>query len=266
MNKPLALVTLIAAIAAPLSAQADRAWMLPSSTSLSGDEEWITVDAGISDNLFVADHAAMRLDGLAVTAPDGTAVTPVNQLQGRYRSTFDIHLTQAGTYKIANVMTGMNATYVLDGQEQRWRGSAAQFPAALPAGATAIRASVNTHRIETFVTLGAPTRTVFTPTGKGLELVPVTHPGDVAVGETASFTLLNDGQPAPGLKISIGRGAARYRDALEDIETVTDAAGAFTVTWPEAGMYWLNASIRTPPQGGTIGVNTQYSGVVEVLP
>ncbi len=266
MKKSLALFAALAVLAVPAAAQADRAWMLPSSTSLSGEQAWIAIDAGMSDNLFVADHAALRLDNLLITAPDGSTVAPENMMRGRYRSTFDVHLTQPGTWKIANVTSGMTARYMLNGVEARWRGPVGDFPAALPAGAMDIQANFNAHRIETFVTLGAPTDTVFVPTGKGLELVPVTHPGDLIVGEAARFKLLADGQPAAGLTITVGRGAARYRDALEDMTAVTDAAGIFVVTWPEAGMYWLNAAIRTEASGTTPASVVQYSGVVEVLP
>ena len=266
MKKSLAILAALAVLAIPAAAQADRAWMLPSSTSLSGDEEWITIDAGMSDNLFVADHAAMRLDNLVITAPDGSTVPPENMTRGRYRSTFDVHLTQPGTWKIANVTSGMNVRYVLNGVEGRWRGPASDFPTAIPAGAADVQATFNAHRIETFVTLGAPTDTVFVPTGAGLELVPVTHPGDLAAGETAQFKLLKDGQPAAGLTVTIGRGGARYRDALEDMTAVTDGDGVVSVTWPEAGMYWLNAVLRSEAAGSTPATVAQYSGVVEVLP
>ncbi len=266
MKQSLALLAALAVLTMPGAAQADRAWMLPSSTSLSGAEAWIAIDAGMSDNLFVADHAAMRLDNLVITAPDGSTVAPENLTRGRYRSTFDVHLTQPGTWKIANVTNGMNARYTLNGVEGRWRGPASDYPAALPAGATSVQTTFNANRIETFVTLGAPTDTVFVPTGTGLELVPVTHPGDLVAGETARFKLLRDGRPATGLTVTIGRGGARYRDALEDIATTTDAEGVFAVTWPEAGMYWLNAVIRTEADGTTPATVIQYSGVVEVLP
>jgi hypothetical protein len=266
MNKPLALLTLIAALAAPLSAQAHRAWMAPTSTTLSGTEGWIGVDAGMSNGVFIADHAAMRLDGLVITAPDGSTVQPANMMQGRYRSTFDVHLTQAGTYKIANVMGGVNATYTLDGEQKRWRGSAAEFPAALPPGATGVQATRSANRVETFVTLGAPTETVFTPTGEGVELVPVTHPTDLVAGEAGSFRLLNDGRPAANVEVTVARGGSRYRDAPEEITMTTDAEGTFSVTWPQAGMYWISAAVRTPAAGDQLAMNAQYNGAVEVLP
>lgn len=259
-------LALAAALAAPLSAQAHRAWIAPTSTSLSGTDAWVGFDAGMSNGVFVPDHAAMRLDGLVVTAPDGSTVAPEHAMQGQYRSTFDLHLTQPGTYKVANVSSGLNASYKLNGEQKRWRGPASDYPAAIPAGATEVQASRNNNRIETFVTLGQPSDSVLKPTGQGLELAPVTHPNDLAKGEAATFKLLKDGAPAANLDVTIARGGIRYRDNPEEITTRTDAQGAFTVTWPEAGMYWINATVRTPAAGADLATNASYVGVVEVLP
>ena len=46
----------------------------------------------------------------------------------------------------------------------------------------------------------------------------------------------------------------------------TGVDGAFTITWPAAGMYWLNASVRTEGQGQTLGSSASYVASVEVLP
>jgi hypothetical protein len=62
------------------------------------------------------------------------------------------------------------------------------------------------------------------------------------------------------------RGGMRYRDNPEETTVTTGADGAFTVTWPEPGLYWVNASVRTPAQGDTIAANASYVAVFEVLP
>src|SRR3546814_1162763 len=48
------------AIALPFGASAHRAWMLPSSTVVSDDDVWVTVDAAISNDLFYFEHNAMQ--------------------------------------------------------------------------------------------------------------------------------------------------------------------------------------------------------------
>ena len=266
MKRSLALITALAALAAPMSAPAHRAWLAPPSTVLSGESAWVGFDAGMSNGVFIPDHAAMNLAGLTITAPDGSALQAENLHRARYRSTFDLHLTQPGTYKVANVMNGVMATYRENGEEKRWRGQAAEFPGALPEGATDVVATRTSNRIETFVTLGAPTDTVFTNPADGLVMIPVSHPNDLVAGEPATFRLSNDGVAAGGVQVTIARGGTRYRDNPEEMTVVTGADGSFTVTWPEPGMYWLNAAVRTPAQGDTIAANAQYVAVLEVLP
>jgi uncharacterized GH25 family protein len=266
MKKRIALLTALAVLAAPISASAHRAWLVPTSTVLSGADAWVGFDAGMSNGVFIADHAAMRLDGLTITAPDGSTVAPENLMRGHYRSTCDAHLTQQGTYRVANVMTGVVVSYKVDGQTIRWRGAQAEMAANIPAGAADVTATRSDSRVETYVTLGAPTETVFEASGKGLELQPVTHPNDLVAGEAATFKLLRDGQPAADMDVTIARGGSRYRNAIDDVTVHTDADGGFSYTWPEAGMYWINASIRTPAQGDQLASSAQYNGVVEVLP
>lgn len=256
----------LTALAAPVTAQAHRAWLAPTSTVLSGDSAWVGFDAGMSNGVFIPDHAAMNLAGLMITAPDGSTVQPENLHRARYRSTFDLHLTQPGTYKVSNVTGGIMASYRENGEEKRWRGQAAEFPGALPAGATDVVATRTSNRIETFVTLGAPTDGVFADPAEGLAMIPVTHPNDLVAGEPATFRLSNDGIAAAGVEVTIARGGTRYRDAPGEMTVTTGADGSFTVTWPEAGMYWLNAAVRTPARGDAMAANAQYVAVLEVLP
>jgi uncharacterized GH25 family protein len=266
MKKSIALIAALAALALPMSAQAHRAWLAPTSTVLSGTDAWVGFDAGMSNGVFIADHAAMRLDGLTITAPDGSTVAPENLHRARYRSSFDLHLTRPGTYRVANVMGGVVVSYTVDGTTSRWRGAEADIAANVPAGATDVTVTRSDSRVETFVTLGAPTTDNLQPTGKGIELVPVSHPNDLVAGEAATFTLVRDGRPAADLDVTIARGGTRYRDNPEEITVRTGADGSFSVTWPEPGMYWVNASVRTPASGDQPAANAQYNGVMEVLP
>lgn len=266
MKRSLALITVLAALTVPLSAQAHRGWLAPTSTVLSGNDAWVGFDAAMSNGVFIADHAAMRLDGLVITGPDGQPVPAENMHRARYRASFDLHLIRPGTYRVANVMNGVMVSYMQGGEQKRWRGAEAEMADHVPVDATEVSASRSSNRIETFVTLGAPNEIALAPTGEGIELVPVTHPNDLVAGEAASFRLLHDGKPAGDLEVTVARGGTRYRDNPEEMTARTDADGLFTVTWPEPGMYWLSASVRTSGEAGQLATNAQYSGVVEVLP
>ncbi|MEZ5487384.1 MAG: DUF4198 domain-containing protein [Steroidobacteraceae bacterium] len=278
----LALAALGVTAMLPLAADAHRGWMLPSATVVSGEEPWVTVDAAISNDLFYFEHQPMRLDNLKVFAPDGKLVPATNSSTGRYRSTFDVKLDQAGTWRISTLTDVVNANYKLGGENRRLRGTLESLRKELPKDAQDLSVSHSQNRVDVFVTSGKPTDTVLKPSGSGLELVAHTHPNDLVAGEEASFGLVFDGKPAVGVAVSLIPGGIRYRDQLGEIKLVTDQQGRFLVTWPEPGMYWLNANYpprgerednaaannRGPQQRGTLDAparRASYTATLEVL-
>jgi uncharacterized GH25 family protein len=285
MNRPRAFLVVALCIGLPLSAQAHRAWMLPSATVLSGDDLWITVDAAVSNDLFYFEHQPMRIANigprvqttgarggaaarLSITAPDGSEVEAQNGATGRYRSTFDVPIKQKGTYRLAILNDGVFASYKDGGQVKRWRGNAEDFAKEVPQHADGLQATYLQSRIETFVSSGKPTTETLKPTGAGLELAPVTHPNDLVAGTEASFRLLLDGQPAKDVKIAVVPGGNRYRDKLGEMSVTTDADGAFRIKWPEPGMYWMEAVVRDDksPVKEVKQRRAGYVATLEVLP
>jgi len=227
----------------PLAANAHKAWLLPSATVATADQ-WITVDAAVSNDLFYFNHVPLRLNALSIIAPDGSSVAAHNTSTGKYRSTFDVQLQQSGTYKLAVVNQGMFATYEDGGTRRRWRGSPERFTTEVPANAKNLTVSQSQTRVETFVTAGAPTTRALAPSNIGLELVPVTHPNDLYAGEAASFRFLLDGKPAAALPVTVIPGGTRYRDNQEEMQLTTDEQGTLHITWPQPGMYWLEAQVQ----------------------
>jgi len=283
MKRTTLLAALIAA-ALPFSAVAHKQWLLPSSTVVAGNDVWVTVDAAVSNQLYYPDHVAMRLDNVTIATPDGSILQPQNPATGKYRSVFDVPLAQEGTYRIANVNRGLSARW--DTPESL--AAARDKPAAggmggarggflrnatpedlatkIPKDAQNLVVTEGMGRVETFITKGEPSSVA--AIGKGLELVPVTHPNDLFAGEEATFKLMVDGKPASGLEVEIVRGATRYRNAQDEIKATTGTDGSFTVTWPEAGMYWLEASTTddkaSAPQASQRRLS--YVATLEVLP
>ena len=291
-RRALAVLAGLTALSAPLAAEAHRSWLAPANTNFSGDDPWVAVDAAVSNELFYADHRPMNLDSVTAIAPDGQKLPIENGVKGRYRSTFDVHLTQPGTTRIFVLNSNVGGTYVVDGQTYRvgaprggmgggegGSGPGPQSnarpagqrqgpgpapaqgpgpggppgggpralqgvadPAQIPANATDIKLVQSTSRNETFVTRGAPT--ALKPTGVGLELAETSvHPTDLVADEAATFRLLMDGKPAAGVEVTIVAADQRFAaDVPADIKVKTDAQGAFTVKWPTAGFYWLNAT------------------------
>ncbi len=284
--KSLRLIAALSLLSVAGPALAHRQWLLPSGTSFSGTEEWVTVDAAVSNDLFFADHFPLRLDAVKAWAPDGTPAELQNQSTGHYRSTFDVKLDKQGTWKIGTAASSVSGSFKVDGQEWRLGGrggppgpggpggpGAARGPAPtgapgakpagpggpggepgrpqrpsvatvadIPANATDVKLTEMSSRNEFFVTAGAPTTAVFKPTGKGLEMSPITHPDSLVSNEPGKFTFLVDGKPAANLKVTVIPGGKRYRAGEDALELTTGADGVLTVKWPTAGMYWLNAT------------------------
>jgi uncharacterized GH25 family protein len=265
---PVMLATSLAAALVPFAASAHKSWLLPSQTVVAGEKPWVTFDAAVSNDLFYLNHVPIALDRLSITAPDGSRGESANGATGKFRSVFDVELKQEGTYRIAMLNQGLFASWDENGKPKRWRGNAETFATEVPKDAPNLQVTQSIGRVETFVTRGAPNTTALKSTGAGIELVAKTHPNDLFAGETAEFALMIDGKPAAGLDIEIVRGATRYRNAQEEIKVTTGADGSFRVTWPQAGMYWLEAATEdtqtSVPQAKKRRLS--YVATLEVLP
>jgi uncharacterized GH25 family protein len=262
----------VALAGAAVSAHAHKPWLLPSSTYVEAKEPWITVDAAVSEGLFEIDHLPVKLDGIAVTGPDGAIVPLENAQTGKLRSTFDVKMAKPGTYRVALVAQSVMASWKVNGETKRFRGTEEGFAREVPADAQELQVTRTASRLETFASANKTDEAVFKPTGVGLELVPVTHPNDMRAGEKATWRFLLDGKPAANQAFSLIPGGVRYRGTLGEIRQNTDAKGEITFTIPEAGMYLVSASwpAAAPSQPGQPRQmpprRVTYGATVEVLP
>lgn len=268
MKRTLALAAALATLI-PFTASAHKQWLQPSATVVAGNDPWVSVDAAVSNNLFYFDHVAIRTANIAVTAPDGSTVEIQNAHTGKLRSVFDVQLNQTGTWRIAAINTGLMAHWTEDGKPKRWRGNAQTFASEVDTSKADLRVSETVGRVETFVTNGNPNDTALALSGKGIELQAVDgHVNDLFAGETSTFTVFIDGAPAAGLAFEIIRGDTRYRNAQEEITATSDANGQISVTWPSAGMYWLETTSSddktSVPQAAQRRLS--YVATLEVLP
>lgn len=242
MKHTLATLAALSSLLVSIDSHAARAWLLPSQTILAKSGGWVAVDAAMADDLFSVNQAAMNVDTLIITGPDGKPVAPQNVAKSRTRSSFDLELRQAGTYRVSVVDDAVVARWEEDGKPKRWRGNATELTAGIPPNAAKLEVEQVLRRTETFVSVGTPS--ALTAGGKGLELVPVSHPNDLYAGEPARFRFVLDGKPATNLEVTVIGGGTRYRDAPNELRLRTDANGEVTVQWPAAGLYWLDASIQ----------------------
>lgn len=255
----------VALACAAIGAQAHNLFLKPSSTLLiKGDA--VTVDASASDDLLFFDHP-LALDGLVITAPDGSTVAPQNVMKGLVRSVFDLKPEQEGTYRMAVAGSSFFGAYKdAAGQMKRLRGTAEELARQIPADAQDLRVTETSSRAETFVTLGKPT--ALRLSGKGLELSPLSSPTDLSAGDEARFVFHLDGKPAANLDVVLVPDGKRYRDAVGETRFKTDANGQLTVKFPTAGMYWLGASAKDGNTSAPIAKERRltYTATLEVLP
>ena len=253
-----------------LSAHAHRPWLLPSATLTDGPAPVVSIDAAISEDLFEFDSFPLMLDTLRVTAPDGSVVATEARTEAKRRVSFDVKLAQKGTFRFTGVTDVAMASWKAGGETKRWRGAPAALAKEVPADAQDLQVSRQLARAETFVTNETPGAVPAAVSGDGLELLPLTSPTDLSVGDTTRFRMLLDGQPYAGADVTVIRGGNRYRYRMGEIALKTDAAGEFTVAWPEAGRYWLGVNHGGRAQGAAASGATprreSYSATFEVLP
>jgi len=251
---------------------AHRTWIKPDTTVVSKEDSWVAFDAAISNEIFGFDHHAMRLDRVKAIAPNGEQIPLQHTHTGKYRSVFDLQLSQQGTYKVAFNSESLRASWTNpEGEKKYWPGrgeigSLSEFEKQVPKDAANLIVSNVYNRVETFVTAGAPTNTVLEETGKGVELVPITHPNDLYAGEQAQFKIHLNGQPAIGAEVEVIPAGMRYRDQQNEITTRSDSEGVISITWPHAGQYFME--VRYSDMQGEYPAEKRqagYSAVFEVL-
>lgn len=280
MKRPAAAALLVVTFAAT-AASADHSFLLPSASNVTAPPSIVTIDAAGSDNVFQFDHRPIQLQQIKVYRPDGGEAPAPEGTTSRFRSSFDLKLDAAGTWKVTSLSVIVGGTAMVGGEERRVTsfrfpgrpggggpsgpggapdrarpgggpspgggpdGQRRQPPillAELPADATDVKLTETVGRTEAFVTAGEPTTAVFGGDTRGLTLRPITHPTDLVVKEPAKFRFLLDGKPAAGIKVAVVAGGQRFRDSEAATEYTTDAQGIVTVRWPAPGYYWLGAT------------------------
>lgn len=268
-----ALLTGVVLTCLPLLGQAHRGWIMPVATVFSGEDPWVSFDAAVSNDIFIANHGPLRLDNLQIQAPDGSLVPPANSATLKSRVSFDLNLKQVGTYKIATASAGLMARWESDTGERRFwpergkKADSAEFKEKVPKKAKNLEVSYNARRVETYVTRGAPSQGVLKPTNQGLELAPITHPNDLFAGEAAQFVFLIDGKPAAGTQVSVVADGSRYRNSDGARDFVADKDGKVSITWPLPGKYFLEAEYSDNKAAKPAKTRKgSYTLALEVLP
>ena len=258
----------------PLAAEAHITWLLPNQTQFgSGREVPVAAfDAAVSEDLFNFDRA-LKLDTLRITGPDGKPLEAENRVSSRHRESFELKLTQDGTYRISNISQAIMGAYKQGGETKRFRTTQANLAKDVPADAEITSFAVTTSRQQTFVSREDAGNIAFAPEGQGLELLPLGPVTDLSHGDTTRFRLVLDGKPLPNATLRLLRDGNRYRYKQGEEALKSDDKGEFTVKWTEPGRYLIGANFgERPAQGQSQGTReaplqrASLSATFEVLP
>lgn len=213
--------------------------------------ETLALDAAFAETFFVPE-AVFDDSRFTVTGPDGKEAAPDTVHLLKTRAVVEHTLPQgAGTYRFSTGprLGALFRTWEIGGRQESSRDPAAK----IPAGARVLSNFQSLTLAETYVTVGAPDRGALRARGKGIELVPVTHPNDLFVGESFEFTVQYDGKPLAGQKVEITE-AVWTSDRTPQVATVqTDAQGRASVRLERAGTWLALTRHRTrAPAGASV--------------
>ena len=236
---------LLAALALP--AAAHTPYLAPASFEVRPDSV-VTLDASFAETFFVPE-VVFDNSTFAVTLPDGSTAAPDTVQLLKTRAVVEHKLPgQKGTYRFStgNRLGAVFRTWELNGKTESSRDPAKP----LPAGAKLTSHYQSLSRSEVYLTAGGPTTTALTPYGKGLELVPVTHPNDLYQGEQFDFSVQYDGKPLADQKVEFHRALGDGHTQPAPVVVTTDAAGKARFALTEAGSYLALIRYRGPAPAG----------------
>jgi len=240
-------------LAAPASALAHMPYLLPNGFDV-GVRDHVTIEASFAEDAFVPE-VVMKSDGWEVRGPDGVApITKVTYL--RDLAVFEVDTPKAGAYRISSGIRLGRMGKMYKAADGSWTVVGEEAPA--PAGAELVPVQSVTQA-DVYVSKGEPTDGVLAPTGKALELRPITHPNRIFAGEAASFELLFDGKPLAGATVEVFRSAGVYDGKKALPATTTDKAGRFSLTAPDAGTYLTLVRHRATSPAGSETPYRSYS-------
>jgi uncharacterized GH25 family protein len=226
------------------TASAHMPYVLPTLFDV-GKGDHITVESAFGEDAFQPE-VAMRDAPFHLVGPDGRdspvgAVTYLRDL-----SIFEADVKADGTYRVTTGQRfGRKGKMFKDGDKWVMRGEGADPKP----GAQEVEVQSATLA-EAYVTRGQATQGALKPSGKALEIQPVTHPNAIAAGTDAAFVLLFDGKPLAGAEVTLFRNAGYYDGRKVAAQVKSDAAGRFTLKPEDAGTYLILVRHRgTAPAG-----------------
>jgi len=270
MFKPLVTSLMCAALAFP--AAAHTPYLVP--FNFAPTEAYITVHDALTDNTFFTPEFPIKGDDFYITDDKGVTIADKG-LSLHQLALFESPLPHEGTFRISTGNRDVR-TLTLAEIDGRWKpvkmpenGLPVAPPFAdqttLPAG-TRIVPVKTMVRSESYVSYNKPSDAVPPPEGRGLELVPLSHPNRLFAGGTFSFALQFDGKPLANAHYAVFRAYDTYETEAYAANGDTGTDGKSTLTFVKPGIYVIEVSRNWQESDPSDPRTWLYSLTLEVAP
>jgi hypothetical protein len=208
----------------------------------------IGVDAGFTEKFFVSD-VAFGDTAFSIVTPEGARIPFGDIHQFKQRTVAEQKLPdEKGTYRLS---TGPRLGAVFRTWERNGKTESARDPQqVIPADAKLLSHYQSLSISEAYVTAGKPTTKALAAVGKGLEIVAITHPSDLFVGEKFDFTVQYNGKPLSNQKVSIYRSPMDLASQSTVQNVSTDSEGKIALPLTKSGIYLALVRYQAPAPAG----------------
>lgn len=238
----------VAACVIAATASAHTPYLAPSTFApRAGDT--VALDAAFAETFFVPE-TVFDNSRFTVIGPDGkeAALDTVQLLKVRAVAEHTLPKGATGTYRFS---TGPRLGALFRTWEQNGKRESSRDPAVkIPAGAKVISDFQSLTQADSYVTVGNPDRAALAPRNKGVELVPVTHPNDLYVGETFDFIVQYDGKPLADQAVEVTEAVWSSDRTPQVVNLKSDAAGHVRLPLSAAGTWIALTRHRTAAPAG----------------
>lgn len=254
---PLAWLAALAACLATSASLAHQQWLAPHAFTLSGESAWISFDHTFSDQRFQPDSGTGGYYSWWITGPDGLKKQVPFLFVGKTRTTGEVELEAAGTYRLEGIESMFWSKLIIDGETHWSPGTPEDYP---------------DHEIEksryyfqkavSYVTLESADKGALAPTGEPIEILFEDHPNEWREGKPLRIKVLSNGEPVAKQPVKIFTERTEGHD--EEAVCTTDRRGACKISAPGSGKILLMTNIEgeKPAPAGTDGY---YYGITVLL-
>ncbi|MDC7684460.1 DUF4198 domain-containing protein [Asticcacaulis sp. BYS171W] len=204
----------------------------------------VTVHNGLTNNTFFVPEFPIKGDDYEVTDADGK-VTAGKGVSFTEVGLFEAKLSAEGTYRISTGNRDVR-TLNLARIDGKWRPVKMPVNGVVPEpfvdqsklSPTSRIVPVKTMvRAETYISYKKPSTMAPPPDGKGLEIVPLTHPNQLFAGGIFQFRLAFDGKPLADTEWQAFRANDAYAARTFNMSGKTASDGTAQINFAEPGVY-----------------------------